>query len=90
VSVEAVGGLSTAFPLNYNDVDYCLKLRARGHRVAFDPDTVLHHFESSSRSGEVEGWEIDLLHRRWAGTFIPDPYYCPERLRADDEERIAS
>ena len=87
---EAVGGLSTAFPLNYNDVDYCLKLRARGHRVAFDPDTVLHHFESSSRSGEVEGWEIDLLHRRWAGTFIPDPYYCPERLRADDEERIAS
>ena len=24
---DRVGGLSTSFPVNYNDVDYCLKLR---------------------------------------------------------------
>ena len=38
---EAVGGLATRFPLSFNDVDYCLKLRSRGLRVVYDPDTVL-------------------------------------------------
>ena len=32
---EAVGGLSPKFPLNYNDVDYCLKVRHRGQRVVY-------------------------------------------------------
>ena len=37
-SFEEVGGLSTEFPVDYNDIDYCLKLRARGLRVVYDPD----------------------------------------------------
>src|SRR5207245_76483 len=32
-SFESVGGLSLEFPLNYNDVDYCLKLYQSGRRV---------------------------------------------------------
>ena len=47
---EAVGGLTESFPLNYNDVDYCLKLRDRGLRTVYDPDLEMIHFESSSRS----------------------------------------
>jgi GT2 family glycosyltransferase len=50
---EEVGGLSTDLPVNYNDMDYCLKLRTEGLRVVYDPDTVLYHFESSSRSSDV-------------------------------------
>lgn len=74
---EEVGGLSTAFPVNYNDMDYCLKLRASGRRVVYDPDTVLHHFESSSRSTEVEDWEKELLQERWLSLTMVDPSTNP-------------
>lgn len=74
---EEVGGLSQHFPLNFNDIDYCLKLQARGYRVVLDPDTQLYHFESSSRSSDVADWERDLLTDRWADMIDPDPYYNP-------------
>ena len=63
---EEVGGLSTTFPINYNDVDYCLKQVARGRRVVYDPDLVMTHFESSSRSSDVAEWEKAQLLSRWA------------------------
>jgi GT2 family glycosyltransferase len=74
---DQVGGLSTQFPVNYNDIDYCLKLRAAGHRVVYDPDLVMYHFESSSRSTEVEDWEKDLLKQRWLSVTAADPYSNP-------------
>jgi glycosyltransferase involved in cell wall biosynthesis len=64
---EEVGGLSTGFPVNYNDVDYCLKQVERGRRVVYDPDLVMTHFESSSRSSDVAEWEKAQLLHRWAG-----------------------
>jgi GT2 family glycosyltransferase len=85
---EEAGGLSTTLPVNYNDMDYCLKLRTLGKRVVYDPDTVLFHFESSSRSSEVEDWEIDHLLDRWRHQTSVDPYTNPNlrhglpRLRA--------
>jgi GT2 family glycosyltransferase len=77
---EEAGGFSTTFPLNYNDMDYCLKLRANGYRVVYDPDTLLHHFESSSRSTEVEDWEKDQLLARWLPMTIVDPATNPHLL----------
>ena len=74
---EEVGGFSTTFPLNYNDMDYCLKLRASGRRAVYDPDTVLHHFESSSRSTEVEDWEKEQLLARWLPLTMVDPATNP-------------
>jgi GT2 family glycosyltransferase len=74
---ERVGGLSTSFPVNYNDVDYCLKVRQGGGRVVYDPDLVMRHFESSSRSSDVAEWEKGLLLQRWAGQTNPDPYSHP-------------
>jgi GT2 family glycosyltransferase len=74
---EEVGGLSTTLPVNYNDVDYCLKLRRMGKRVVYDPDLVLYHFESSSRSSEVQEWEKELLTERWLPFTAVDPYSNP-------------
>lgn len=74
---EQVGGFSTVFPLNYNDMDYCLKQRACGRRVVYDPDTVLYHFESSSRSTAVEGWEKEQLRDRWLPLTATDPSTNP-------------
>lgn len=74
---EEVGGLTTTFPVNYNDIDYCLKLRTKGLRVVYDPDTVLYHFESSSRSSDVDDWEMEMIVERWAPLTAPDPYSNP-------------
>ena len=74
---ERLGGLSTDFPVNYNDVDYCLKLRADGRRIVYDPDLMLRHFESSSRSSAVEEWEKSALLAKWSGQTNPDPYSHP-------------
>jgi glycosyltransferase involved in cell wall biosynthesis len=74
---EEVGGLSTTFPVNYNDVDYCLKQVERGRRAVYDPDLVMTHFESSSRSSDVADWEKAELLRRWSHLTIPNPYANP-------------
>jgi GT2 family glycosyltransferase len=74
---EQVGGFSLDFPMNYNDMDFCLKLGAKGLRVVYDPDTILYHFESSSRSTEVEDWEKDQLRGRWLPRTMVDPSTNP-------------
>jgi GT2 family glycosyltransferase len=74
---DEVGGLTQRLPLNFNDMDYCLKLRDRGYRIVLDPDCQLFHFESSSRETDVRDWEHHTLNDRWRHTFSPDPYYNP-------------
>jgi O-antigen biosynthesis protein len=75
---EAVGGLSVQFPLNYNDIDYGLKLHHCGYRNVFDPYAELFHFETSSRAtGSVNTAELEALRERWGSILLRDPYYNP-------------
>lgn len=74
---DEVGGFSTLLPNSYNDMDFCLKLRTTGRRVVYDPDTVLYHFESSSRDSEVADWEKELLLQRWLPLTARDPSTNP-------------
>ena len=75
---DEVGGLSLEFPLNYNDVDYCLKLLHAGYRNVFDPYAELFHFETSSRAtGSVSDHELQALRDRWGRVLRRDPYYNP-------------
>ncbi len=76
-SFDRVGGFSATFPVNYNDMDYCLKLISGGERIVYDPDTILYHFESSSRSTDVEDWEKDQLRGRWLPITGTDPFSNP-------------
>jgi GT2 family glycosyltransferase len=80
---EELGGFTTELPVNYNDMDYCLKARASGRRIVYDPDTVLYHFESSSRSSEVEEWEKEWLKEHWLPSTAPDPYSNPNLKRGE-------
>ncbi len=49
---NAVGGFDErAFPVAFNDVDFCLRAGEAGWRVALAPDAVLVHHESVSRRG---------------------------------------
>ena len=80
VSFEQVGGLSELFPMNYNDIDYCLKLLAQGQRSVYVGHAVLHHYESSSRDPGVTVQEIDAFLRWWRDVTDPDPYLPAARV----------
>lgn len=49
-----VGGLDESrFPVLFNDVDFCLKLGARGYRIVWTPSVTLIHHGSSSLNANV-------------------------------------
>jgi GT2 family glycosyltransferase len=67
-----LGGFDLRFPINYNDVDYCLKALARGLRVVYTPYAELYHFESVSRAAEqtegVKSEELEAFQKVWGAT----------------------
>jgi GT2 family glycosyltransferase len=72
------------FPVNFNDVDYCLRLRAGGLRVVLTPHARLLHRESASRGGERRPdqafrfqREVRNLRAIWGETLTADPAYHP-------------
>lgn len=81
---EAVGGFDeTTFPIDFNDVDFCLRVGATGLKTIWTPKAVLSHFESVSR-GRPAGEERDRFEReadaftaRWRHVIRHDPFYHP-------------
>lgn len=80
-----VGGMDELrFPINFNDVDYCLKLRTAGKRIVFTPHAKLLHLESASRGDDKardrrERFERELqnLRTKWGEVLVADSYYNP-------------
>ncbi len=80
-----VGGMDELlFPVNFNAVDYCLKLRARGRRIVFTPHAKLLHLESASRGLDLASdrkarldRELRNLRSKWGPVLAADPYYSP-------------
>ncbi len=75
---EAIEGFDPQFPVNFNDVDMCLRLRARGLSVIVDTGTVLQHDESRTRMRGVNFEERRRFFLRWADKVqTVDPFYSP-------------
>jgi GT2 family glycosyltransferase len=60
-----VGGFCVDLPLNFNDIDYCLKVAASGHAVVTAGFATLFHYESSTRGHATEPEEFTFLDRHW-------------------------
>jgi GT2 family glycosyltransferase len=71
---RAVGGFSTAFPMNYNDVDYCQKIRTLGYSIIQANSVVALHHGSATRNPSVQESERIELRRRWPTAMAWDPY----------------
>ena len=71
-------GFDTAFAVNYNDVDLCLRARAAGYEVVYEPSATLRHDECATRGSGTKIEERELFWERW-GELIerPDPYFTP-------------
>jgi hypothetical protein len=79
------GGLDGLhFPVRFNDVDYCLRLRAKGLRIVQAVHAKLLHRQSShrgqDRSADQKGRflrERDNLRAIWGEVLLADPCYNP-------------
>ena len=84
VYLELGGFDAERFAVAYNDVDFCLRLRAAGHRIAWTPRAELLHHESRSRGSdqlperrERFAREVQAMHERWGALLQRDPAYNP-------------
>ena len=80
---QQLGGLDEEFPLNYNDVDLCLKAHQAGYRNVVTPYAQLVHYESASRPKGIEPGELPKFQKKWNSylrTLGEDPYYPTRRL----------
>jgi hypothetical protein len=84
-----VGGMNPDFPLNLNDIDYCLKVRQAGYPVLMIPASKLIHLESRSRydSLTARDWKttsqelsslIDIYNLEGE-----DPFYSPHLTQSN-------
>jgi GT2 family glycosyltransferase len=81
---QAVGGFDAeAFPVDFNDVDFCLRLGAAGWKTVWTPDATLAHLESVSRGPSVGAkrarfeQEAARFSERWRDVIRHDPFYHP-------------
>ena len=73
-----VHGFDTDFARDFNDVDYCLKLRAKNYRIAWTPYAHFTHHEGVSIHRKAANpQEAQLFNDRWQNEQISDPYYSP-------------
>ncbi len=61
------------FGVAYNDVDYCLRVRAAGWRVLYTPQAKLMHWGSATRGVTFDEKEHIAFIRRYPG--FRDPYF---------------
>lgn len=95
---EQVGGFDARLAIAYNDIDFCLKVRAAGMQVLYAANIELLHHESKTRGHndrpEKVAWddaELADLHRRWGDDLFLDPglnpHWASARLRPYDGYR---
>ena len=77
---QRLGGFDERLPLNFNDVDYCLRLRRNGYRVVLAWEAQAIHFHMTSRQGtSVKPEEKSFFASR--GDELKDPYFYRWELK---------
>ena len=75
---DEVNGFDTRFARDFNDVDFCLRLRDVGYRIAWTPYAHLTHHEGASIVRKAaHPSELAEFQRRWSSKYAIDPFYSP-------------
>lgn len=83
---ERVGAFDPGFPLYFEDVDWCRRVRRAGYRLAYVPGAeIVHYFDQSARqiSTQAEAWRAESLShylRKYYGAPGERLYQGLERL----------
>jgi GT2 family glycosyltransferase len=78
-----VGGFDERYPLAFNDVDFCLKIREKGYLNVWTPYSELYHHESKTRGYEdtrekKERFKVEIktFKEKWKDFLSKgDPFY---------------
>ncbi len=80
----AIGGFDEVWPVDFGDIDLCLRAGTAGYRTVWTPHAVLLHHESASRGtfftrAKQESYEAAraAMVRRWGAVLDNDPHYHP-------------
>jgi O-antigen biosynthesis protein len=85
-----LGGFDPCFPVNYNDVDFCLRARKAGYEVVLESGAALRHMECQTRRPGTCYDERRLFYQRWTHLVeIDDPYYTPHLDRTREDPSLA-
>lgn len=82
---EEVDGMDEKLEVEFNDVDFCLKILDKGYYNVYVPDVVLYHYESATRghphqnkpSYERHLREVAYFKEKWDKYIKRDPFYNP-------------
>lgn len=82
---EELGGFNEEhLAVNFNDIDLCLRARARGWQIIWTPYANLLHRESASRGHQATRGqkaqflqEATYMQERWGAELWRDPFYNP-------------
>ena len=86
-----LGGFDSLFPVNYGDVDLCLRAQQAGYRIVYDPRAVLQYEECGIRRVNSRYCEREVFYERWSAVLErPDPYYSPALDLTTEEIRLAA
>jgi GT2 family glycosyltransferase len=76
---DELGGFDPRFPVNYNDIDLCLRAGERGYRILIETRAVLIHEECKTRIPNIRREESELLYERWGSVIsAPDRFFNPQ------------
>lgn len=89
LAFEQVGGFNERLAVGYNDIDLCLRVRAAGQKVIYEPALEAIHHESKTRGRNDDGakteWdngELRDLHDHWGEALQADPGKNPQWVSA--------
>jgi len=84
---DELGGFDLRFPVNYNDIDLCLRAGRAGYRVLLEAQAILLHDEAQTRIPIVRPKERQLFYELWEDAVeVFDPFLSPNL--AIPQERI--
>lgn len=62
IVIEQVGGMDERFPLFFNDVDWCYRVKQAGWKILFSPNVrLLHH--GGAATAQIRKWAVRESHR---------------------------
>jgi len=92
---DQVGGLDEELTVAFNDVDFCLRVRAAGYLNVYVPHAELYHYESKSRGFDDTPAKIargikeqQFMQKRWNVSKADDPFYSPHLSLTSEDYAI--
>lgn len=79
--LEKIGNLDEAFPIFFNEVDWCLRCKRAGWKIFFTPDVEIVHYGGAStvQVGAAMAWESRRGLLKFYAKHYSAPMYLPIR-----------